>query len=361
MTTDPAPAPSATALSALLVAAGFPPNLSSIEPLAGDASTRCYFRLRPAPAASLPSVVVMAYPDDVPPCGELPFLNVHRYLTAARIPVPKVLSHRPSDRLLLLEDVGDATLQSIVDEAPTPTDALPLYERCVEIVVRIQTDGTRALDAKALPSTMAFDVAKLSQEMDFFFEHALRGFAGLPLKDSEERLIEDALIPLLAEIAARPRVLVHRDYHARNLMVVSSPGASSPVVIDFQDARMGCVFYDLASLLRDAYVEMPWEMEERLRYAYLHAAPSSLGPAIGDRGAFLRRLDASAVQRNVKALGTFGYMAHVRGKASYLASVAPTLRHLRGAFDRNSEFSNLRDRLMPLIEAFAEKAAEGAR
>ncbi|HQT97546.1 MAG TPA: phosphotransferase, partial [Thermodesulfobacteriota bacterium] len=129
------------------LAALFPasdPTAAEVLPLAGDASTRRYYRVRNAPGAPLPSVVVMRYPDEVPPEAELPFLNVHRYLTAAGIPVPAVYRSDPKANLLFLEDAGDTMLEDAVRDLGVG-GCLPLYEQCVEILVRIQSEGTHAL------------------------------------------------------------------------------------------------------------------------------------------------------------------------------------------------------------------------
>jgi aminoglycoside/choline kinase family phosphotransferase len=334
---------------------------AEIVPLAGDASTRSYCRVRPDAGSRVPSIVVMRYPEEVPPGGELPFLNVHRYLRRSGIPVPEVYRSDPEANLLFLEDAGDTMLEDAVRQRG-PDDCLPLYEQCVEILVRIQSEGTRALDGNAIPARLAFDVRKFAEEIDFFFAHAVREFGGIPLTEGEERAIEGLFLPFLERLAALPRVLAHRDYHSRNVMVLGNArteGHRNLRVLDFQDARMGTVFYDLASLLRDAYVTLPEGTEDRLRYAWRHAATRELARAAGDPGAFGELLDAAALQRNVKAIGTFGNQAHNRGKRFYLRFVPPTVAHLRRNLGRNPSMRALSGRLLPLLEALAEKAREG--
>ncbi|GAB4239726.1 MAG: phosphotransferase [Deltaproteobacteria bacterium] len=341
---------------------GADPEAAEVTALAGDASTRRYFRVRNGPGASVPSVVVMRYPDIVTAEAELPFLNVHRYLSAARVPVPAVYRHDPGSNLLFLEDAGDTMLEDAVREDGA-RGCLPLYEQCVEILVRIQSEGTRALDGDAAPSRLSFDVAKFFEEIDFFFLHAVREYGGIPLPDAEERAIEDLFLPVLERLAALPRVLTHRDYHSRNVMVMSrakTRGHRNLRVLDFQDARMGNVFYDLASLLRDSYVTPPADMEDALRYAWRHAATKELRACAGDPGAFVHLLDLSALQRNVKAVGTFGNQAHNRGKRFYLRFIPPTVAHLRRNFERNGELRALAQRLLPILSALEEKAAEDA-
>ncbi len=328
----------------------------SVEPLAGDASTRRYYRVRFAAGAPWPSAIVMRHDEEIPPGAELPFVNAHRYLARAGLPVPAIYLDAPDARSLVLEDFGDRLLEDAVADEGFPR-TVPLYEGCVEILVRLQADGTAGLDDRAQAKRLQFDVAKFAWEIDFFFEHAVRGFGGLRLPDGEERAIEDDFAPLLEELCALPRVLAHRDYHSRNVMVTG--GAERPLgILDFQDARMGNVFYDLASLLRDSYVTLPPPVADRLVDVYRSAATRSLCRDAGDPGAFPWRLDLAALQRNVKALGTFGYQAHARGKALYLRYVPPTVRHIEENFGRNTELRALKGRLMPLLSALSAKAAE---
>ncbi len=347
-------------LAALFPAAD--PMASEVLPLAGDASTRRYYRVRNAPGATLPSIVVMRYPEEVAPEAELPFLNVHRYLAAAGVPVPVVYRSDPKASLLFLEDAGDTMLEDAVREHG-PRGSLPFYEQCVEILVRIQSEGTRALDGKAIPPRLAFDVPKFTGEIDFFFEHAVRGYGGVPLSDRDERAIHGLFLPFLEQLSALPRVLAHRDYHSRNVMVLGSaktPGHRNLRILDFQDARMGNVFYDLASLLHDSYVTLPEDAVEDLRYAWRHAATAELRGAAGDPGAFAWRFDLAALQRNVKAIGTFGNQAHDRGKRVYLRFIPPTVALLRGNFERNPPMRALAGKLLPILSALAEKAASGS-
>ncbi len=358
-----------------------PPSLAgplppaAVRELAGDASTRRYLRVVLGPGAAVPTVVLMLYPDDVAPGAELPFVNVHRYLARANVPVPAIYHALPAEKVLVLEDAGDTTLETAAHAPPSPLagetaeersglrrdeSVARLYERCIEILVRIQTDATDRLDGAAIPRGLAFDVRKFAEEIDFFFAHAVREYGGIALSEREERAIEDRFLPFLSELAALPRVLSHRDYHSRNVMVTDSAAGPGLRILDFQDARMGNVYYDLASLLRDSYVTFPEKFEERLRYAWLHAAPASLRRTGGGVDGFERRLDLAALQRNVKAIGTFGNQAANRGKTFYLRFIPPTVAHLRANFERNPEMRALRALLWPILEALAEKAAREA-
>jgi hypothetical protein len=339
-----------------------PSQVAQVTELAGDASTRRYYRIRMAPGSPLPSLVLMRYPEEIPTGGELPFVNVHRYLRKAGVPVPEIYLASPEANLLFLEDAGDTMLEGAVSAAGALEDYLPLYEQCVETLLRIQWDGTRALDGNAFPARLSFDVKKFAEEIDFFFEHAVRGYGGIALSETEERAIEDLFLPLLEELAALPRVLSHRDYHSRNVMVLAGAAGERPElrILDFQDARMGNVFYDLCSLVRDSYVTLPEKEVDHLCYAYRHASPAGLKTMWGDPSSFGRHLDAAALQRNVKAIGTFGNQARNRGKTFYLRFIPPTVRHIALNFDRNPRMRPLSRKLLPILSALASRAAEEA-
>jgi len=339
-----------------------PAQMAQITELAGDASSRRYYRIRMAPGSPLSSLVLMRYPEEIQPGGELPFVNVHRYLRKAGVPVPEIYLAAPEAKLLFLEDAGDTMLEGAVKAARAEEDVLPLYERCLEILVRIQWGGTTALDGNAIPARLAFDVRKFSEEIDFFFEHAVRGYGGIALSENDERVIEDLFLPFLEEMAALPRVLAHRDYHSRNVMVLPvTPGGQSELrILDFQDARMGNVFYDLCSLLRDSYVTLSDKAVDHLCYAYRHASPAGLKTTWGDPAAFAWRIDAAALQRNVKAIGTFGNQARNRGKTFYLRFIPPTVATLAANFDRNPRMRPLSRKLLPILTFLASKAATEA-
>jgi N-acetylmuramate 1-kinase len=340
-----------------------PVEVAQVSELAGDASTRRYYRVRLREGSFVPSLILMRYPDEVPPGGELPFVNVHRYLKKAGIPVPGIYHSAPETRILLLEDAGDTLLEGAVASSGDAGDFLPLYEASMEILVRIQSEGTRVLDGHAIPARLAFDVAKLVEEIDFFFEHAVRGYGGITLRPGEERAIEDRFLPFLERLASLPRVLAHRDYHSRNIMVLPQPArAARPNlrILDFQDARMGPVFYDLCSLLRDSYVTLPERTIDHICYVYRHAAPGELKRIGGDRGAFAYHLDIAALQRNVKAIGTFGNQAHNRGKTFYLRYIPPTVAYVARNIERNPRMRALGEKLLPILSDLAARAAAEA-
>jgi aminoglycoside/choline kinase family phosphotransferase len=140
-------------------------------------------------------------------------------------------------------------------------------------------------------------------------------------------------------------VLCHRDYHSRNLMV----HGGTLHIIDFQDARMGPDTYDLVSLLRDSYVDLPERTVDELIAYFL-----ALGGCAGDAASFRRRFDLMALQRNLKALGTFGYQTTTRRNTVYIQYMPRTLRYARENLLKYDRFAKLRELLAPHIDEFRE-------
>jgi aminoglycoside/choline kinase family phosphotransferase len=295
--------------------------------LTGDASDRRYYRVRPS--GSEPFVLALHTAAFEP--GSLPFVNVAELLGRMPLPIPHVRDEAADLGLLALDDLGDVTLQAHIGNEP-PEQHLSRYERAVDHLVVLQQRGAELADDRYLPYRLAFDVDKLMWEMDFFLQHFLAGFRGVELAAAERAALRAQLLVMVEELAAEPRVLCHRDYHSRNLMVVGA----ELFVIDFQDARMGPDTYDLVSLLRDSYVELPDTAADGLIERFRSRA--GIG---GSAGAFRARFDLMALQRNLKALGTFGYQAVARANPVYAQYVPRTLAYIRRNLASQQRFGEL--------------------
>ena len=164
--------------------------------------------------------------------------------------------------------------------------------------------------------SIAFDVEKLTWELEFFVKHYLLAYKGVAASDSERDALRDEWSAIVQELAGDRRVLCHRDYHSRNLMW----NDGSLYIIDFQDARMGPDTYDLASLLRDSYVDLTAQQVDELIAFFL-----ALTGGTGGEAEFRRRFDLMALQRNLKALGTFGYMTTSRNNTVYIQYIPRTV------------------------------------
>jgi hypothetical protein len=299
---------------------------SRIVQLTGDASDRRYFRVFPREEA--PFVLSLhAAPFDF---ETLPFVNVAALFAAMPVRVPAIIGHAADLGVLALEDLGDVTLQAHLGAVPSERRDL-LYREAVDHIVTIQTRGRDLEATGSVPYAIAFDVEKLTWEMEFFQKHFLESYRGVTLDARSRQALCDELGLLVRELAAEPRVLCHRDYHSRNLMVFRE----ALWIIDFQDARMGPDTYDLVSLLRDSYVDLPESLVDSLIGHYLGATERS-----GD-GGFRERFDVMAMQRNLKALGTFGFQATSRANPVYAQYVPRTLRYVRDNLHQRPRFERL--------------------
>ena len=309
-----------------------------VVPLTGDASDRRYFRILIADA---PSIVLSLHA--APFAFEtLPFVNVARLLARMPVPIPALLGHADDLGVLALEDLGDVTLQAHLGAA-TPAEHAALYRQSVALIATLQRRGAELASPDYLPYGIAFDVEKLTWEMDFFIKHFLEAYRGVVLSGDQRADLRAEMGVLVETLASEHRVLCHRDYHSRNLMLHDG----KLFIIDFQDARMGPDTYDLVSLLRDSYVDLPEHTVDEL-IAYFLALKGETERA----EAFRQRLDLMALQRNLKALGTFGYQTTARRNPVYIQYIPRTLRYVRTNLEQLTAFQELRDLLATHVDEF---------
>jgi aminoglycoside/choline kinase family phosphotransferase len=309
-----------------------------VVPLTGDASTRQYFRvLRP----DNPSVVLAVY--DAPfTFADLPFVNVARLMANIPLPVPAIAGHADDLGILILEDLGDVTLQAHLG-VTQPIEHDAFYKHAVEFVERLQRRGSELASTEFIPFGIAFDRDKLMWELNFFVKHYLEAYRGVSIPPPERATLDEEFLRIADELAGEPRVLCHRDYHSRNLMVRSG----HLYIIDFQDMRMGPDTYDLVSLLRDSYVDLSEDRVDELIRGFLKLGPDahSTPEAFTE---FRRRFDLMSVQRNLKALGTFGHQTTARSNTVYIQYIPRTLSYVRTNLERYPRFARLREILGPL-------------
>jgi N-acetylmuramate 1-kinase len=310
-------------------------DAAHVVPLTGDASDRRYYRVMPRAGAPI-VLALYASPFDY---ASLPFVNVTTLFQAIPVPVPRIVGEAADLGVLALEDLGDVTLQAQLGAA-TADERDVRYERAVDLIALLQRRGRELADPRFVPYQVAFDVEKLTWEMDFFVKHFLGAYRGVDLATPRRDALRAALGVVVEELAAEPRVLCHRDYHSRNLMV----SGGDLFMIDYQDARMGPDTYDLVSLVRDSYVDLPESLVDRLVDRLAAGIGTTDEPA-----RFRARVDLMAMQRNLKALGTFGYQATSRANPVYAQYVPRTLRFVRENLARHPRFGHLWDLLAPLV------------
>lgn len=307
----------------------------SLVPASSDASFRRYFRLLLPDGETR---IVM----DAPPAHEdcRPFVDVNRRLKEAGVHVPHLHAQDIEQGFLLLEDLGDRLYLGELDEV----SADRLYGEAIGALLRIQ----RA-DTSGLPN---YDRALLSREMALFPDWLLKVHLDLKLAPAERWMLDTLFEHLIDNVLAQPRMLVHRDYHSRNLLVCDT---DSPGVIDHQDAVLGPITYDLVSLLRDCYIAWPYERVAGWLNDYAGAA---MDAGVLDEVQCARLpewFDLMGVQRHLKAAGIFARLYRRDGKSGYLGDIPRTLEYILAVSERRPLVAPLADflerRVMPVLQA----------
>lgn len=311
-----------------------------ITALAGDASTRRYFRIVDGgEKASSYIMMVLGEKGGAEEAGsanyggELPFIAVHRMLQSIGVDIPKIHHFDENNGLMLLEDLGDQTLLAWA-QTQAPENWPHFYKKAMDVVVDLQF-GSAKLPPEHGIAQAAFDEPLLYWEFEHFVEYGLeRRYR--PLESDDKATIDGILKGLSQEIAAWPRVIVHRDFHSRNLMVANGRLAT----IDFQDALMGPMAYDVVSLLRDAYIVLPDAMVCELIAYYLQSFEARFGYHL-DAEAFQRQFDLLTVHRALKAAGRFEYFYFENGNGDYLPDVPRAIAYARSAMEKYDDLRQL--------------------
>lgn len=288
---------------------------TSLRPASADASFRRYFRIDGRDG----SRIVM----DAPPTHEdcRPFVQIAGLLRDAGLNAPAVIDWDEALGFILLGDLGATTYLQALRGGAQPMaapEAAPLYLAALDTLVRLQ----RIDAATAVPP---YDRARLQRELELFPDWYIARHCGQLLNEAERGQLERSFDLILDACTAQPSVLVHRDYHSRNLMLAAD--GTGPGVLDFQDAVWGPVTYDLASLLRDAYIE--WDEEVQIDWAvrYWERARQAGVPVREDFGDFWRDFEWMGLQRHLKVLGIFARLHHRDGKDGYLKDLPLVWRY----------------------------------
>lgn len=318
----------------------------TLEMVAGDASFRRYYRLhRPQDTCIL---------MDAPPPEEdcTPFVRIAGHWFRQGVRVPRILAQDPEQGFLLLEDFGDDQLIShlIKDEATTDQ----LYQNAIQALIRLQQTTE--------PVLPTYSQQLLMQEMSLFKEWFCRQWLELELTPAETSLLDHTFEHLCHNALQQVQVPVHRDYHSRNLMLISGQEIG---IIDFQDAVQGPVTYDLVSLLKDCYLHWPKKKVSHWRDSYRQQAQAAgLLPAEISQETFRQAFDLMGAQRHIKVLGIFSRLWLRDNKPGYLKDIPRTLQHL---LEATGEYQNLNrfhqwllERILPAVNAKQQPAKENA-
>ncbi len=327
---------------------GCPAGKIEIRPLAAHASSRAYYRVLLGGGNGPRSIALMVLLGDdrgiksdeivevESGMDELPFLNVHRFLRRFTDAVPEVYHFDAEHGLMYLEDLGDRLLEDIVRDADDAQRRL-WYGRALDLLLTLQTEGTRRLGADCLASKTAFTETLLLWEFEHYIEYGYGTKLGRPEDAAALETLRKSFRGIAQRLAAAPQVFTHRDFQSKNLIVQGERIR----LIDFQDALQGPRTYDLVALLRDSYVELGPALLDCLLEDYLVRA-AALGvaePPAGLKEEFARM----TLQRKLKDYGRFVYIDRVKGNPEYLGYNPTNARYILDAATNLPELGAARE------------------
>lgn len=319
-------------------------DVASRRAASTDASFRRYFRLDVLPAlrAKLGDTLIAM---DAPPEREnVPaFLHVDGLLFEAGVTVPAIVARDVERGYLLLSDLGTTTYLQRLDS----DNASFMYSDAIDALIAFQLTSAPGV----LPE---FDRAFVLREMQLFPEWFVARHLGVTMTPAQQASLDKVFETITANVLAQQQVFMHRDYHSRNLMWLEEGTLSNPGVLDFQDAVYGPVTYDLASLMRDAYIQ--WDEEFVLDWVvrYWQSAKKVGLPVNPDIDAFYRDFEFMALQRHLKILGIFCRLNYRDGKPVYMGDLPTVLDYVRKTANRYIELKPL----VRLLDAFENVAPQ---
>lgn len=305
--------------------------------LTGDASTRKYYRVHTDKNSY---VACLDNPLEID--EETTFVTMQRVLEKANVRVPKIIDKDLKRGYMLQEDLGDLTFLKDISIVDKKEEEFQRYKNAIDLMISIHNVKLDPYQGQFF-TTLAFDKTKLFQEMEFTKKYFLNKYLGLDVETQEVQDLYKKLEKMCDIIAAEPRVLVHRDYHSRNLMIKNE----QQVVIDFQDARMGTPLYDLVSLMEDCYYQIDVKNHARLIEYYYENFFKAFDPKKSFED-FKYIYDLMAVQRVFKAIGSFAYIYADRKDLRYIKYIGYAFEKVRRIMSNHEFFTPERKTLAKL-------------
>ncbi len=325
----------------------------SLTLLQGDASYRIYYRVLLGDGRSL---ILMKMPEGKASASEeitnlkekpaeLPYLNIARFLKERGLPVPTCHYYDEKNGLLFLEDFGDETLEKRLASC-TEEEKKDWYRKAIDLLVLFQEKGP-ALDGSCIAHRRSFDATLFNWEFDHFVEYGIEARSGQTVAAGDLKKIRQETRRITETLIRLPQTLIHRDFQSRNLMVQNETLG----LLDFQDALMGPLPYDLVALLRDSYVTIPPLLVTTLIDYYLDRRARK-GGLREDFENFRTLFDQMTIQRKLKDAGRFVYIDRVKKNPSFLKHIPTSLGYVREAFERRTELEPLYEVLKKYVPEF---------
>lgn len=303
-------------------------QVTKVLKLTGDASTRKYFRV----ITTLKSYVVCLDNPLEDEGAETTFVVMQRVLDKADVRVPKIYDKDLQRGYMLQEDLGDITFLKEIATVDSKEEEFESYKKALDLMVNIHNVKLDEYQGQFF-TTLAFDKEKLYQEMEFTKKYFIGKYLKVDVEHEDIKILYKKLEKMCEVLSAEKRVLVHRDYHSRNLMMIGK----EQVVIDFQDARMGTPLYDLVSVLEDCYYQIDHENKQKLiKYYYENYFMKFDNKSFDD---FMFFYDLMTVQRAFKAIGSFAYIYEDRKDLRYIKYIGYAFEKVRRIMSNHEFFT----------------------
>lgn len=306
----------------------------SIYQLAGDASARKYYRV-----ISGEKTWILMFWEPFQE-AQYPFLSVQRHFKLAKVNVPAIVAVNGDLGVLLQEDLGDLTLERKYLENTNEKFSKAFYQQSIEEIIKIH-DGATVLKNKTTANENMFDTAKFMWEMNYAKEHLLTGILGYKMSDTKAAALNGVFTHFCERLHQEPKVICHRDYHSRNIMIK----LGQAYVIDFQDARLGPVQYDLVSLLKDSYVDLSDAYAHSLMNFYFENSNLKKSKNFSLEK-FNLIYELQSVQRCFKACGSFASFMNTRKDRRYLKYLPNTIKKVARSLSHFPEYQILMEILI---------------
>ncbi|MGI8470456.1 MAG: aminoglycoside phosphotransferase family protein [Pyrinomonadaceae bacterium] len=315
------------------LATRFEASQISIEQLTPDASLREYFRVNWSPEKT---AIACVYGESFK-AAEHSYLDVTNLFLVGSLPVAKIYDFDERLAVIAQEDFGDTILRDVLLQSDDEKRERLLNE-AIKLIAGIQAATPKAFELNSIASRLKFDEEKLLWELNFFKEHYFESFKKQPLSVADDKALTAEFIEISRELESHAEVLCHRDFHAANLMLDKENRLR---IIDHQDARIGSIAYDLVSLLLDRVSEPPSVDWVRRKRAFFLNEREKIGLEIINPAEFAREFDLQAIQRCLKATGTFSYQSTFRAKTYFIPFIKPMLQIVFNSAQRLDRFPSL--------------------
>lgn len=316
------------------------PSMKSLTKLAGQASYREYYRVElenhePLILMKLPegaSSVAEEITDSDFEISDLAFINVHQYLSQINLPIPKIYTYDQDQTLILLEDLGDDSFESVL----TPENKIDHYKKAIDCLIKVQNQTSKNHNQNCISFHRKFNHKLLLWEMEHFLEYGIEDYYQIKIPSSEKNEFMDLSSQLVNEILKSPFGFTHRDFQSRNLHYKND----QLYIIDFQDSLIGPLAYDLVALLRDSYVVLSSEEITELLHYYIDQLPHD-HPYFNKYDQLKNDFDLITIQRKLKDTGRFQYIFTVKNNPGFLSYRYPSLNYVVNALQESKSYQGL--------------------